>query len=122
MNLTGNALKFTERGSVTVTVACPAQTEDAISLRFDVADTGIGIAPHALQKLGRPFEQVESQLTKTQHGSGLGLAIAKSLVELHGGAMRIRSTLGAGTTVVVRLPLADEPLDRPKISDGVQAA
>ena len=59
----------------------------------------------ALKKLGRPFEQVESQLTKTHHGSGLGLAIAKSLTELHGGAMRIRSTLGVGTIVLVRLPL-----------------
>jgi two-component system cell cycle sensor histidine kinase PleC len=70
-----------------------------------IQDSGIGIARDALQKLGRPFEQVESQLTKTHHGSGLGLAIAKSLVELHGGAMRIRSAPGSGTTVVVRLPL-----------------
>ena len=51
-----------------------------------IADTGIGIAKDALHKLGRPFEQVESQLTKSHQGSGLGLAIAKSLVELHGGA------------------------------------
>jgi len=70
-----------------------------------IADTGIGIAKDALAKLGRPFEQVESQLTKSHQGSGLGLAIAKSLVELHGGRMRIRSTLGKGTMVVVRLPL-----------------
>ncbi len=77
-----------------------------------IQDTGIGIARDALQKLGRPFEQVESQLTKTHHGSGLGLAIAKSLIELHGGAMRIRSTLGAGTTVVVRLPLDGQPVEK----------
>ena len=57
-----------------------------------------------LHKLGRPFEQVESQLTKRHQGSGLGLAIAKSLAELHGGRMRIRSVLGTGTMVVVRLP------------------
>jgi two-component system, cell cycle sensor histidine kinase PleC len=69
------------------------------------ADTGVGIPKDALKKLGRPFEQVESLLTKTQQGSGLGLAIAKSLTELHGGALRIRSTLDKGTTVVVRLPL-----------------
>ena len=66
------------------------------------------------KKLGRPFEQVESQLTKTHHGSGLGLAIAKSLIELHGGVMRIRSTLGAGTTVVVRLPLDGQPGENAK--------
>ena len=59
-------------------------------------DTGIGIPKEALKKLGRPFEQVESLLTKTHQGSGLGLAIAKSLTELHGGALRIRSTLGQG--------------------------
>ena len=70
-----------------------------------IADTGIGIARDALAKLGRPFEQVESQLTKSHQGSGLGLAIAKSLAELHGGSMRIRSTLGKGTIVVVRLPV-----------------
>jgi two-component system cell cycle sensor histidine kinase PleC len=69
-----------------------------------IADTGIGIAPHSLMRLGRPFEQVESQLTKTYHGSGLGLAIAKSLAGLHGGSMRLRSRLGSGTVVCVSLP------------------
>jgi two-component system cell cycle sensor histidine kinase PleC len=72
---------------------------------LSIADTGIGIARDALARLGRPFEQVESQLTKIHQGSGLGLAISKSLVELHGGRMRIRSTLGKGTVVMVRLPL-----------------
>jgi len=67
--------------------------------------TGIGIPKDALAKLGRPFEQVESQLTKSHQGSGLGLAIAKSLTELHGGTMRIRSQLGRGTIVLLRLPI-----------------
>jgi two-component system cell cycle sensor histidine kinase PleC len=62
-------------------------------------------------KLGRPFEQVESQLTKRHQGSGLGLAIAKSLTELHGGRMRIRSTLGRGTIVAVRLPRRERSAD-----------
>ena len=74
-----------------------------------IQDTGIGIPRDALQKLGRPFEQVESQLTKTHHGSGLGLAIAKSLVELHGGAMRIFSRHGSGTIVAVRFPIDGGP-------------
>jgi two-component system, cell cycle sensor histidine kinase PleC len=69
-----------------------------------IEDSGIGIPQAALRKLGRPSEQVESQLTKSHQGSGLGLAIAKSLVELHGGVMRIRSVPDAGTLVVVRLP------------------
>ncbi len=101
LNLLSNAVKFTpEGGSVTVRGRA---TDHCIVL--GIADTGIGIAKDALAKLGRPFEQVESQLTKSHQGSGLGLAIAKSLVELHGGSMRIRSTLGRGTLVVVRLPL-----------------
>ena len=70
-----------------------------------IEDTGIGIPKEALKNLGRPFEQVESQLTKSHKGSGLGLAIAKSLTDLHGGTMRIRSTQGVGTIVLVRLPL-----------------
>ena len=86
-----------------------------------IQDSGIGIQRDALKKLGRPFEQVESQLTKTQHGSGLGLAIAKSLIELHGGAMRIRSVPGSGTTVVVRLPLDGQPAARGR-DDGSQTA
>ena len=96
------------------------QVGDCVLL--SISDSGIGIEKDALARLGRPFEQVESQLTKTQHGSGLGLAIAKSLVELHGGVMRIRSTLGAGTTVVVRLPLDGPPAEKPKTSGETQAA
>src|ERR1700674_1706707 len=102
LNLLSNAVKFTpECGRVTV-----RGRQAGACVLIAITDTGIGISREALKKLGRPFEQVESQLTKTHHGSGLGLAIAKSLVELHGGTMRIRSTLGTGTTVLVRLPVA----------------
>jgi len=104
LNLLSNAVKFTPQGG-RVTVR-GRQTDGCIVL--SIADTGIGIAQDALARLGRPFEQVESQLTKRHQGSGLGLAISKSLVELHGGTMRIRSTPGKGTTVMVRLPLAPQ--------------
>jgi len=100
LNLLSNAVKFTPVGG-RVTVRGRA-TDHCIVL--GIADTGIGIGKDALARLGRPFEQVESQLTKSHQGSGLGLAIAKSLVDLHGGRMHIRSTLGNGTLVVVRLP------------------
>jgi two-component system cell cycle sensor histidine kinase PleC len=101
LNLLSNAVKFTpEKGRITLRGRI---SRGAVVI--GIQDSGIGIARDALQKLGRPFEQVESQLTKTHHGSGLGLAIAKSLVELHGGEMRIRSALGQGTTVVVRWPI-----------------
>jgi len=106
LNLLSNAVKFTPVGG-RVTVRGRA-TNHCITLA--IADTGIGIAKDALARLGRPFEQVESQLTKSHQGSGLGLAISKSLVELHGGRMRIRSTLGKGTLVVVRLPLEPQCL------------
>ncbi len=100
VNLLSNAVKFTpDHGRVMVRSHV---LPDRIVLL--IADTGIGIAPHSLTRLGRPFEQVESQLTKTYHGSGLGLAIARSLAHLHGGSMKLRSKLGAGTVVRVSLP------------------
>jgi two-component system, cell cycle sensor histidine kinase PleC len=100
VNLLSNAVKFTpDGGKVTVRSRL---LNDSIVLM--IADNGIGIAPHSLARLGRPFEQVESQLTKTYHGSGLGLAIARSLTNLHGGSMRLRSKLGTGTVVCVSLP------------------
>jgi two-component system cell cycle sensor histidine kinase PleC len=102
LNLLSNAVKFTpEGGRVTVRARC---ARDIVTIA--IADTGIGIARQALRRLGRPFEQVDGQLTRRHEGSGLGLAIAKSLVHLHGGAMRIRSTPGKGTTVLVRLPVS----------------
>jgi two-component system, cell cycle sensor histidine kinase PleC len=100
LNLLSNAVKFTADGGA---VSVRGRTRRGM-VTIAIQDNGIGIPKDALHKLGRPFEQVESQLTKRYQGSGLGLAIAKSLVEMHGGAMRIRSILGRGTTVVVRLP------------------
>ena len=100
VNLLSNAVKFTpDDGRVTVRSQV---LHDSIVLM--IADTGIGIAPDSLRRLGKPFEQVESQLTKTYQGSGLGLAIARSLTSLHGGTMRLRSKLGTGTVVRITLP------------------
>jgi two-component system cell cycle sensor histidine kinase PleC len=100
INLLSNAVKFTPDGGKVVVRS--RVLRDSIVLM--IADTGIGIAPQSLARLGKPFEQVESQLTKTYPGSGLGLAIAKSLTNLHGGSMRLRSKLGTGTVVCVALP------------------
>jgi two-component system, cell cycle sensor histidine kinase PleC len=111
VNLLSNAVKFTPDGGKVVVRT--RLLSDRIVLM--IADTGIGIAPHSLARLGRPFEQVESQLTKTYHGSGLGLAIARSLTSLHGGSMRLRSKLGTGTVVCVSLP-REPPETRAKIS------
>ena len=100
LNLLSNAVKFTPEGG-RITIRARA-TSGGVGI--GIVDTGIGIPKDALTRLGRPFEQVESQLTKSHQGSGLGLAIAKSLTELHNGTMRIRSTPGRGTIVLLRLP------------------
>src|SRR3954470_9625874 len=111
VNLLSNAVKFTpDDGKVTVR----GQVLDD-SIVLVIADTGIGIAADSLRRLGKPFEQVESQLTKTYQGSGLGLAIARSLTNLHGGTMRLRSKLGKGTVVRVVLP-CDAQRARAKLS------
>jgi two-component system cell cycle sensor histidine kinase PleC len=100
LNLLSNAVKFTpEGGNITIRARASGG-----GVSIAIADTGIGIPKAALTRLGRPFEQVESQLTKSHQGSGLGLAIAKSLIELHHGTMHIRSVLGRGTIVLLRLP------------------
>ncbi|WP_445221066.1 PAS domain-containing sensor histidine kinase [Bradyrhizobium sp. Pa8] len=113
VNLLSNAVKFTPDGGRIVVRS--RELDDKIVLM--IADTGIGIAPHSLARLGRPFEQVESQLTKTYHGSGLGLAIARSLAQLHGGSMRLRSKIDVGTVVRVTLPR-----DAIKAASGMSAA
>jgi two-component system, cell cycle sensor histidine kinase PleC len=112
LNLLSNAVKFTSEGG---RIVVRARYSDAV-VRIAIADTGIGIPREALAKLGRPFEQVESGLTKSHQGSGLGLAIAKSLTELHGGTMRIRSQLGRGTIVQLRLPTAGRASSIPERS------
>ncbi|WP_312685393.1 sensor histidine kinase [Brevundimonas nasdae] len=100
LNLLSNAVKFTPKGgSVTVTL-------DAIGpyMELAVADTGVGIAPEDLKRLGRPFEQAGGSDQRSQ-GTGLGLSLVRSLTELHGGRMTIDSTLGEGTVIMVRLPV-----------------
>jgi hypothetical protein len=98
LKLVGNAIKFTEQGDVTLRVVQSDVTADAVLVRFDVADTGIGIAPHALSRLFRPFEQVDNSMTRKHGGTGLGLAICKRLVELMGGKIGVESTPGVGST------------------------
>lgn len=101
LNLLSNAVKFTPDGGRVCLRA--HRVDDAIVIKIE--DTGIGIPASALHKLGRPFEQVANQFTKTHSGSGLGLAISRSLIELHSGQLDIQSRDGKGTTVTVTLPL-----------------
>jgi two-component system cell cycle sensor histidine kinase PleC len=103
VNLMQNAVKFTPKGgAINVRVR-----KAGAAANIFIEDSGIGIPPAALAKIGKPFEQVESEFRRSYKGSGLGLAIARSLTELHGGKLRIRSQQGAGTIVLVHLPTAD---------------
>ncbi|RWE73730.1 MAG: PAS domain S-box protein [Mesorhizobium sp.] len=105
INLLSNAVKFTgQGGKITVRAR---NTSGALLLTIE--DNGCGIPKHALSKLGRAFEQVQNQFSKNHTGSGLGLAISRSLAELQGGALKIRSTEGVGTIVSVRIPLKKAP-------------
>jgi two-component system, cell cycle sensor histidine kinase PleC len=104
INLLANAVKFSLAGGKVVLRA----TKYKGSVRIAISDTGVGIAKHELPRLGKPFEQVESQMTKGHKGTGLGLAISRSLAELHGGKLDIKSKPGEGTTVTCVLPAGDE--------------
>jgi PAS domain S-box-containing protein len=104
-NLIGNALKFTEQGSITIHVSCmrgePVSMRDtrrALRLFFSVADTGIGIPADKIQKLFKPFSQVDTSSERRRSGTGLGLIISKRLCELMGGSISVDSKPGEGTT------------------------
>lgn len=102
VNLLTNGVKFTPRGG---TVRIASKRFDT-GIELTVTDTGIGIAPADLERLGRPFEQVDGAHVRTQEGTGLGLALIKAFAQMHGGEALIESALGVGTTVRVRLPHA----------------
>ena len=98
LNLLNNALKFTERGEVVIRVTREEEGGDKARARFDVLDTGIGIAPDAITRLFQPFNQADSSTTRKYGGTGLGLAIAKQLVTMMHGEIGVNSTLGKGTS------------------------
>jgi two-component system sensor histidine kinase EvgS len=105
LNLVSNAIKFTERGIVTVAIDVMRTGEGRQRLRITVADTGIGIAANELVRLFTPFAQAESSITRRFGGSGLGLAIGRRLVSLLGGHIEMTSEQGVGTRVTVDLDL-----------------
>ncbi|HEX4196996.1 MAG TPA: ATP-binding protein [Caulobacteraceae bacterium] len=105
LNLLSNALKFTPAGGQVQVGAEIRRDGGEERVRLTVRDTGIGISPEDLDRLARPFEQIENQHSKTQQGTGLGLALTKSLVELHQGVLELASEPGVGTVASVTLPL-----------------
>ncbi|HTM79663.1 sensor histidine kinase [Asticcacaulis sp.] len=101
LNLLTNAVKFTPTGGTLTVSAIATET----NVHITVADTGIGIARKDMERLARPFEQIENQFSKTKEGTGLGLALTKSLIEMHNGRFEVDSLLGEGTTCTVVLPI-----------------
>ena len=98
INLAGNAVKFTEHGSVTVHVSSQGESESGVRLKFSVRDTGIGIPPEAQQRIFESFTQADQTTTRRFGGTGLGTTIAKQLVELMGGRIGLESAVGLGST------------------------
>jgi PAS domain S-box-containing protein len=98
LNLTANALKFTEQGSISVRIRLLDDPPDAVLLRCEVADTGIGIAAEDQKRLFTAFEQADGSMTRKYGGTGLGLAISKRLVKMMGGEVGVDSTVGQGST------------------------
>ncbi len=109
INLAGNAVKFTERGSVTVHVSAHGEAEDNVRLKFSIRDTGIGIAPEAQARVFESFTQADQSTARRFGGSGLGTTIAKQLVELMGGRIGLESAVGLGSTFWFELALEKQP-------------
>ncbi len=98
LNYATNALKFTQHGRITLRARVESQTDESVTLRFEVEDTGIGIPPEAVSRLFNAFEQADNSTTRKYGGTGLGLAITKKIAELMGGAAGVVSTEGRGST------------------------
>ncbi|MGH9009336.1 MAG: response regulator [Acidimicrobiia bacterium] len=112
LNLSGNASKFTEAGTVTITAS-----RDGDDVVFEVTDTGIGIAPEHMDRLFQPFSQAESSTARRFGGTGLGLVISRRFCEMLGGDVTVQSEPGVGSTFTVRLPARFE--DRPAAAPAV---
>ncbi|CAK0744299.1 hypothetical protein CCP4SC76_1490002 [Gammaproteobacteria bacterium] len=98
MILLGNAIKFTQQGSVRLQVLCLAEDANRLQLRFEIIDTGCGIPADAVDRIFEPFEQADNSLTRAFPGTGLGLAIARQLTELLEGHLGVKSREGQGST------------------------
>lgn len=114
LNLTGNALKFTEKGEVSVKVEKINQQADKIWLGFEVMDTGVGIPNEKLKIIFENFKQADDEVFAQYGGTGLGLSISKELVEQQGGQLKINSEVGKGTTLTFQLPFDIAPASAPK--------
>jgi len=124
LNLVGNAIKFTERGSVRITVRCLRRAQKSPQMQFVVSDTGIGMTPKLISTLFHAFTQGDTSATRRFGGTGLGLAISKRLAEMLGGDIQVKSRPGSGSTFTVTVdpgPLRSMPmLEAPPVGTGAE--
>ncbi|MCC6642913.1 MAG: response regulator [Deltaproteobacteria bacterium] len=121
VNLVSNAIKFTAHGEVVVTLAAARPRKGPYQVEVSVRDTGIGIPPDRLDRLFRPFSQVDASTTRRFGGTGLGLAISRRLAELMGGGLHVESEPGVGSVFRVSLPFAAAPDAKP-LDDALASA
>jgi len=107
INLVGNAFKFTEQGAIEITVECPHRTDESLSLKFSVVDSGIGMNEQQVSRLFNSFAQADSSITRRFGGTGLGLFICRQLVGLMGGVIRVESAPGVGSSFSFTVNLSE---------------
>ena len=113
-NLTGNAVKFTENGKITISAEKIGETNGKCTVMLKVSDTGIGIAPQAQSSIFQAFSQADGSTTRKFGGTGLGLTISKKLVEFMNGAITLRSAVGEGSTFAILIHFQEAPVEKAK--------
>ncbi len=119
MNLAGNAIKFTEKGNVTISLTVEKKSGENFDLLFSVKDTGIGIPADKIDKIFESFGQASSDTTRKFGGTGLGLTISKQLVEMHRGSLNVRSTPGEGSEFYFTITYKAAPKPQELSADGL---